>query len=91
MDAASVPYFYWVQTDPERRNRLASFLRERQVYVTFRYYPLHRLPIYQHDGRALPGTEQASNATLLLPMHQALSEGDVTRVLSLIDDFAKTM
>ncbi|HUQ89930.1 MAG TPA: aminotransferase class V-fold PLP-dependent enzyme [Vicinamibacterales bacterium] len=87
----AVPYFYWVQTTPDRRNRLASFLRERQVYVTFRYYPLHRLPIYRHDGRALPGTELAANGTLLLPMHQALSEADVARVISLVDEFGRSL
>ena len=87
----AVPYFYWIQTDPAVRNRLASFLREHEVYVTFRYYPLHRLPLYRHDGAALPGTESAANSTLLLPMHQGLSEDDVSRVLSLIDDFARTV
>ena len=87
----AVPYFYWVQTTPERRNRLASFLRERQVYVTFRYYPLHRLPIYQHDGRELPGTELAANGTLLLPMHQGLSETDIAKVLSLVDEFGRSL
>ena len=87
----AVPYFYWIQCEPDYRNRLASFLRERQVYVTFRYYPLHRLPLYRHDGAALPGTEHAATRTLLLPMHQGLSESDVARVLSLIDDFARTL
>lgn len=89
--AGSVPYFYWVQTEPDLRNRLASFLREHQVYVTFRYYPLHRLPLYRHDRTALPGTEAAANSTLLLPMHQGLSDADVATVLSLIGDFARTL
>jgi dTDP-4-amino-4,6-dideoxygalactose transaminase len=89
LDDRSVPYFYWIQLAPAHRNALASYLRERNVYVTFRYYPLHRLPIYGHDGRALPGTEAAANATLLLPMHQALSDGDLERVTTLIDEFAR--
>jgi aminotransferase len=87
LDERSVPYFYWIQTEPARRNALASFLRERNVYVTFRYYPLHRLPIYGHDGRALPGTEAAANSTLLLPMHQALNEHDLDTIVALIDEF----
>jgi dTDP-4-amino-4,6-dideoxygalactose transaminase len=91
LDGHAVPYFYWVQTAPQHRNQLASFLRERQVYVTFRYYPLHRLPIYRHDGRPLPGTELASDTTLLLPMHQGLSEDDIAKVVSLVDDFARTI
>ena len=88
---SSVPYFYWIQARPDIRNRLASFLREHQVYVTFRYYPLHRLPLYRHDGRPLAMTEHAANSTLLLPMHQALSTEDVQRVVSLINDFSRTV
>lgn len=91
LSPSSVPYFFWIQAEPALRNLLASFLRERQVYVTFRYYPLHRLPVYRHDGRPLPGTETAANSTLLLPMHQALTPSDVTTVLSLIGDFARTL
>jgi aminotransferase len=87
----AAPYFYWIQTEPAHRNRLASYLRERQVYVTFRYYPLHRVRLYRHDNHPLPGTEAAANGTLLLPMHQGLSESDVARVLTLIDDFARTI
>ena len=59
--------------------------------MTFRYYPLHRMPLYKHDGRALPRTEAAAGSTLLLPMHQALSAEDVTRVISLIFEFGKTL
>ena len=91
LDDKAVPYFYWIQTAPEHRNRLASFLRDHQVYVTFRYYPLHRLPIYRHDDRALPGTELAADTTLLLPMHQGLGEADIDKVLSLVDEFARTL
>jgi dTDP-4-amino-4,6-dideoxygalactose transaminase len=91
LDKRAVPYFYWIQTTPSHRNALASFLRERDVYVTFRYYPLHRLPIYRHDGGALPGTETAANSTLLLPMHQALSERDLDTVTTLIDEFARSI
>ena len=91
LSPAALPYFYWVQCAPETRNRLASYLRSHHVYVTFRYYPLHRMPLYKHDGRALPATEQAAGSTLLLPMHQALSKDDVARVVSLILQFGKTV
>jgi dTDP-4-amino-4,6-dideoxygalactose transaminase len=91
LSPSSLPYFYWVQCAPETRNQLASFLRSHQVYVTFRYYPLHRMPLYKHDGRALPRTDTAAGSTLLLPMHQALSKDDVARVSDLIVEFGKTV
>src|SRR5205085_198477 len=38
----SLPYFYWIQTTPLVRNRLAVHLLDRGIYTSFRYWPLHR-------------------------------------------------
>ncbi|MDT0446484.1 DegT/DnrJ/EryC1/StrS family aminotransferase [Streptomyces johnsoniae] len=73
-------YFYWVQMDPAIRDRVAGDLRDRGVYTTFRYPPLHKVPAYGGDAGELPGTEAASESTLLLPLHQGLPDADVQTV-----------
>lgn len=73
-------YFYWVQLDPAIRDRVAATLLERGVYTTFRYPPLHRVPEYGADGPELPGTDEASESTLLLPLHQGLDDEQVRTV-----------
>ncbi|MEU1797277.1 DegT/DnrJ/EryC1/StrS family aminotransferase [Streptomyces californicus] len=73
-------YFYWVRLDPRIRDAVASDLLGRGVYTTFRYPPLHRVPAYGHHGPPLPHTESAAEATLLLPLHQGLSDADVATV-----------
>lgn len=80
------PYFYWIQTPSEIRDGLANYLRERGIYTTFRYWPLHRTELYRDSG-SYPGADLASNTTLLLPVHQNLSEEDVSRVIENVISF----
>jgi dTDP-4-amino-4,6-dideoxygalactose transaminase len=84
--ATSSFYFYWIQTRPETRDRLARFLRDNGVYTTFRYYPLHLVQRYG-AREALPVAEHAALSTLCIPIHQALSEDDVAYVVARIREF----
>jgi dTDP-4-amino-4,6-dideoxygalactose transaminase len=94
--------FYWVQveqeileSDPYTRDKLAQFLRGCGVYTTFRYYPLHRIPLYHREGRLIPhdvtfpGADEAAQSTLLLPLHNGLSSHDVDVVVDSILSFGK--
>jgi len=73
--------FYWIQLSPGIRDAVARQLRDREVYTTFRYLPLHQLPIYQAGG-SLPGAEAAASQTLCIPMHQGLDDAEVDTVIS---------
>jgi dTDP-4-amino-4,6-dideoxygalactose transaminase len=75
-------YFYWVQL--EKRDELARYLKERDVYVTFRYYPLHRV---FKTGQKLPGADRAADRTLLLPLHQGLSSDEVEYICECVRGF----
>jgi aminotransferase len=80
-------YFYWVQLDAEIRDQVAADLLERDVYTTFRYAPLHKVPAYRSDVH-LPGADRGSDRTLLLPIHQAL---DDTEVRTIADELRKSV
>jgi dTDP-4-amino-4,6-dideoxygalactose transaminase len=79
-------YLYWVQTDPDRRDGLARFLRSRNVYTTFRYYPLHLVARYG-SAESLPAAETAARSTLCLPIHQSMSDDDLDRVIRGVREF----
>ncbi|GAA2427497.1 DegT/DnrJ/EryC1/StrS family aminotransferase [Streptomyces macrosporus] len=81
-------YFYWVQLDPAVRDRIAADLLERGIYTTFRYPPLHKVPAYGTGHGALPGTDEASESTLLLPLHQGLDDAEVRTV---VDELRKAV
>ncbi|MBT2426316.1 DegT/DnrJ/EryC1/StrS family aminotransferase [Streptomyces sp. ISL-112] len=76
----STHYFYWVQLDPAIRDQVAGDLLARDIYTTFRYPPLHKVPAFQASHQVLPGVEEASAATLLLPLHQGLDDAEVRTV-----------
>jgi aminotransferase len=82
----SVQYFYWIQTSAAARDELAYYLRERGVYTTFRYWPLHRTALYADEG-TYPGADLASETTLLIPIHQNLSDSDVGHVVDSVIAF----
>lgn len=81
-------YFYHIQVKDNVRDELAKFLRDNNVYTTFRYYPLHRVNHYGIEG-SFPNADYASDHTLCLPLHQSLSDADVELVASLIRRFGE--
>jgi len=86
-DCTSSYYLYWIQV-PELRDELAAFLCARDVYCTFRYYPLHLVPFYEHTGK-LPNAEWAADHTLCIPLHQNLGDTDIGRIIDGIVKFAR--
>lgn len=83
-------YLYWIQVDPSHRDRLATFLRRRGIYTTFRYHPLHRVALYGAAG-SFPEADAAAESTLCLPLHQGLSEDDVGRVVEGVRAYGATL
>jgi dTDP-4-amino-4,6-dideoxygalactose transaminase len=78
--------FYWLQTSPEVRNRLATYLLDREIYTNFRYWPLHMTAMYG-SPESFPGADRAAESTLLLPQHQSLSDIDVAHVIDSVRAF----
>ncbi|HJX84602.1 MAG TPA: aminotransferase class I/II-fold pyridoxal phosphate-dependent enzyme, partial [Candidatus Angelobacter sp.] len=79
--------FYWIQTAPEIRDRLAQYLLQHEIYTSFRYWPLHRTRMYSSTD-AFPGADMAAASTLLLPLHQGLSASDVSQVIAAVRAFS---
>ena len=79
-------YLYWVRT--KDRNKLAYFLRENNIYTTFRYYPLHLIDEYG-STTSCPTSDMIGKETLCLPLHQNLSDLDVQFIVKTIKYFFK--
>ena len=86
-DSISSYYFFWIQT--EFRDKLAKYLLDNGVYTTFRYWPLHKVKFFNvfNQENAYPNTDYIAAHTLNLPLHQALSDDDVEKIIQLIVDF----
>lgn len=83
-------YFYWVQMDPRLRDDVAAELLDFGIYTTFRYPPLHRIPVYGSEHLDLPRTHAATESTLLLPMHHGLTTDDVRTVATTLGKILET-
>jgi aminotransferase len=79
-------YFFWIQL--ERRDALAHHLKKNGVYSTFRYWPLHRVDYFGLRDAALPHSNWAADHTLCIPLHQALTDEDVAKVIASVKSFA---
>jgi UDP-2-acetamido-2-deoxy-ribo-hexuluronate aminotransferase len=69
--------------DEAGRDRVQAALRADGVPTAIYYpRPLHRQPAYsaQHDGSALPVSEDLAGRILALPIHPDLTEDDVDRI-----------
>ena len=79
-------YFYHIQLKNGKRDQLARYLREAGIYTTYRYYPLNRVPHYGLEGN-FPGADYAADNTLCLPLHQALTDGEVSMIIDKVRQF----
>jgi dTDP-4-amino-4,6-dideoxygalactose transaminase len=81
--------FYVVMDSENMRIKLIDYLRNMGIHPVFHYQSLHASPYFRdkHDGRELPWTDAYSNRLLRLPMHQALTNTQVARVIDGVNDF----
>ncbi len=79
-------YMYHIQLHNDKRDDLAKYLRENDIYTTFRYYPLHWVKNYG-CSESFENAEWAANHTLCLPIHQSLSDEEVQYIIEKIKSF----
>jgi dTDP-4-amino-4,6-dideoxygalactose transaminase len=73
---------YVVQLD--ERDRVLAELRAAGVQCQIGTYALHRLGAYRDQG-AFPGADAAFERALALPLHPALTDGELDRVAESLD------
>jgi dTDP-4-amino-4,6-dideoxygalactose transaminase len=82
---------YTIRTD--RRDELREFLREKGVGTAIHYpAPLHLQPAFKYLGYKegdFPEAEKASREVLSLPIHQDLTNEEITYVINTIRTFFK--
>lgn len=87
-DCKTSYYFYHIQVKNGKRDELAAYLRKNDIYTTYRYFPLHRVPGYHAEGH-FPNADYAADNTLCLPIHQSLTESELEYIADKIIKFGK--
>lgn len=86
-DCETSYYFYHIQLKRGLRDEFATFLRKNDIYTTYRYFPIHRVPGYGVTGE-FPNADYATDNTLCLPIHQSLSDEDLGLIAEKISEFS---
>ncbi len=63
------------------RSRVQAVLKDKGIETSVGAHCLHRQPIYQADPMAFPGSLALGDRGLALPLHPALEESDLERVV----------
>lgn len=79
-------YFFPIRVDRRLRDGLARELFLHEIYSTYRYFPLNRLPLYG-PATDLPLTEKFSSEVLLLPQHPNLTQTEVAKISEVVANF----
>lgn len=88
-DGIKHSYFTYFIRVPKRRNDLAKYLRQNEVYTTLRFNPLHFNSCFFRKSNSLANTEQLSKEGLNLPLHPGLARSDIEKVVDLIKQWGK--
>ncbi|MFP3866573.1 MAG: DegT/DnrJ/EryC1/StrS family aminotransferase [Desulfobacteraceae bacterium] len=85
------PHIYIIRVHQGRRDALMDFLRQHDIEASLNYIPNHRHEHFQHlygpRQWSLPVTEQAFKEIITLPLHCALSDEQVDKVIHQIYRF----
>ncbi len=80
-------YFtYCIRLKNNKRDELAQYLLEKEIYTTLRFHPLHMNAIYGSKAK-LPNCEKLNETALNIPLHPGLSEDDLYYVIEKIKAF----
>jgi aminotransferase len=72
-----------------KRDELAHFLLDNDVYTTLRYHPLHLNKLYKQTDVKLPNCEKLNEDALSIPLHPRLLSADVDKIIDLFKGFAR--
>lgn len=90
-DAYHVFHQYTLKLEPNKRNRLKDYLKNKGIPSAIYYpVPLHRQKAYSDaSANALPVSEKLSETVLSLPMHTELSENQLHYITETLIDYVK--
>lgn len=71
-----------------RRDELAKYLFENEIYTTLRYHPLHLNAVYKSKA-VLPNSELLNETGINIPLHPSLTMNDVDKIVDRIKSFGR--
>lgn len=73
----------------KKRDELAHFLLDNDIYTSLRYHPLHLNQIYNQMDVRLENSEILNEDCLSIPLHPRLEDWEIDKVIEKIKQFGK--
>lgn len=77
-------FLFWVYS--KERDKLADYLKENNIFSTFRYYPLHKTSLYNCKVN-LPITEKVYKEILCIPCHKNITNKQLKYIVNKLNLF----
>lgn len=91
LDCEHVGHLYHLRfLKSDQRTRFITHMREHEISCVFHYQPLHLSPVGQRFGGfagQCPISEHAGDCLVRLPMHGALRDSDLERIINAVQQF----
>ena len=74
----------------KKRDNLLEFLREKNIYTTVHYHPIHLQPYYKNLGFKhgdFPISEEYGDTALSIPIYPDLEFKDQSKVIEILNSF----
>ena len=78
-------FLFWLFSN--ERDKLAYYLKTKNIFSTFRYYPLHKTFLYENKNVSLPVTEKIYESVLCIPCHKNLTKKNLKHIVDVINAF----
>lgn len=84
-------HLFVIRCQPEEREELMLFLRQRDIHTQVHYYPVPLQPWFRERGaaRAYPNAVAHARSCLSLPIFPSLSDEDQGRVLTALSEWRR--
>lgn len=82
--------FYVICPSFEIRSQLIDFLKRNEIQAVFHYLSLHKSEFNKMHSNEIPNLPMADRYTdclLRLPLYYTLTDGDITKIITLIHEF----
>jgi len=67
------------------RNAFMGKAKSENIVCGIHYEPAHLNPIFGHSDKSFPISERESKVTVSIPMHEALTEKDIDKIIKLVN------
>jgi aminotransferase len=76
--------WYWIRTSKDKKEKIINNLKENNINVNFKYYPLHMTNLYKKENKKLIKSEEMNEQIVCLPIHSCLKKEEIKKICELL-------